>query len=312
MEQDAKILITGANGVLGHGLRHALQERGYRHLLCPNRQELNALDTQQVDDFFSYHRPHYVFHLASLVFGLLGNMENQLNAIATNTLINQQLFLACQRYPVRKIFFASTVAGYGYPYQSLPLTEPYFFSGAPHAGEYGYAMAKRHALGYLEILRREYDIDYCYGIFTNLFGPYDRFDIHCGHVIPSLIEKAAASVQRQDRCLHVWGRPETSRDFMFSEEAGAAALHAFLHGSGMVNIASGCESTLAQVVAAINLCYQPRLNIVWDADAPIGVAKRSVDISRLRALGYHPTSNLNDAIAQTIDWHRQNRDRIRK
>lgn len=52
MEQDAKILITGANGVLGHGLRHALQERGYRHLLCPNRQELNALDTQQVDDFF--------------------------------------------------------------------------------------------------------------------------------------------------------------------------------------------------------------------------------------------------------------------
>ncbi|MFT4464124.1 MAG: NAD-dependent epimerase/dehydratase family protein [Sodalis sp. (in: enterobacteria)] len=186
-----------------------------------------------MDDFFSYNRPHYVFHLASLVFGLLGNMENQLNAIATNTLINQQLFLACQRYPVRKIFFASTVAGYGYPYQSLPLTEPYFFSGAPHAGEYGYGMAKRHALGYLEILRREYDIDYCYGIFTNLFDPYDRFDIHCGHVIPSLIEKAAASVQRQDRCLHVWGRPETSRDFMFSEEAGAAALHAFLHGSGM-------------------------------------------------------------------------------
>ncbi|WP_406705883.1 hypothetical protein [Sodalis sp.] len=72
------------------------------------------------------------------------------------------------------------------------------------------------------------------------------------------------------------------------------------------------ESTLAQVVAAINLCHQTRLNIVWDADAPIGVAKRSVDISRLRALGYYPTSNLNDAIAQTIDWQRQNRDRIRK
>ncbi|WP_281418176.1 NAD-dependent epimerase/dehydratase family protein [Candidatus Sodalis endolongispinus] len=104
MELDANI-ITGANGVLGHGLRRALQAQGYRHLLCPTRQELNALDTQQVDGFFAHHRSHYVFHLASLVFGLQGNMENQLNAIATNTLINQHLLLACQRYPVRKIFF---------------------------------------------------------------------------------------------------------------------------------------------------------------------------------------------------------------
>lgn len=104
MELDANILITGANGVLGHGLWHALQAQGYCHFLCPTRQELNALNRQQVDDFFAHHRPHYVFHLASLVFGLQGNMENQLNAIATNTLINQHLLLTCQRYPVRKIF----------------------------------------------------------------------------------------------------------------------------------------------------------------------------------------------------------------
>ncbi|MBQ4796683.1 NAD-dependent epimerase/dehydratase family protein, partial [Pectobacterium versatile] len=66
MERKSKILITGAGGVLGYGLSDALAKNGYDNVLTPNRNEMNCLNQESVDDYFNQHQPDYVFHLASL------------------------------------------------------------------------------------------------------------------------------------------------------------------------------------------------------------------------------------------------------
>lgn len=312
MDKNDVILITGAGGVLGYGLLQALNERKYINILSPNSSELNALDEKSVDDYFRKNKPSYVFHLASLVYGLQGNLDNQLKSLCSNTLINQNIILACKNHNVKKIFFAGTVASYPYPYKSLPLKEDSFLEGEPHWGEYGYANAKRYALAYLKIMKEYEGIDYCYGVFTNLFGQNDKFDTKNGHVIPSLIEKAISSVNNNVFKLNVWGRPDTTRDFLFSYDAGVAAVMAMNNYSGVINIASGKESLMQDVTNAINAYFGQRLDIVWDPDAPVGVPKRSVDVTRLEKIGFETTLNLNNDIATVIEWYKNNLDGIRK
>ncbi|MGP2516660.1 NAD-dependent epimerase/dehydratase family protein [Yersinia sp. 2545 StPb PI] len=264
MDKNSIILITGSGGVLGYGLLQALNEKKYLNILSPNSSELNALDEKSVDDYFTKNKPSYVFHLASLVYGLQGNLDNQLKSLCSNTTINQNIIVACKNHRVKKIFFAGTVASYPYPYKSLPLKEDFFLDGEPHWGEYGYASAKRHALAYLKIMK-EYDgIDYCYGLFTNLFGQNDKFDTVNGHVIPSLIEKSISSINNCTNRLNVWGRPDTTRDFLFGYDAGIAAILAMEKYSGVINIASGKESSMQEVTDAINEYFDNKMDIVWD------------------------------------------------
>ncbi|WJY14586.1 NAD-dependent epimerase/dehydratase family protein [Pectobacteriaceae bacterium CE90] len=312
MQKESKILITGSGGVLGYGIINALKLSGYNNLLVPNKTELNVFDKECVDDYFSFHKPDYVFHLASLVFGLKGNLDNQLKSISNNTIINQNVILACHHFSVKKIFFAGTVASYPYPYLHLPLIEDDLMLGEPHNGEYGYAMSKRHALAYLKILKENHGIDYCYALFTNLFGQNDKFDTVNGHVIPSLIHKAYNSLHYGDSVLNVWGRPETTRDFLHSSEAGFATLHAMQNISGIVNIASGVETTMGNVVDAILDYFNGKLTINWEKDSPVGIPNRSVSIDRLSKSGFLPRFDLNKQISETISWYENNLIRIRK
>ncbi|MGL6364964.1 NAD-dependent epimerase/dehydratase family protein [Aeromonas veronii] len=101
---DDVILITGANGGLGNALVVALKRKGFVNLLTPSRYELDLLNKIDVDIFFSKNKPTVVLHLASVVFGLLGNLENQMRSLTENTLINSNLFSAIDSHPVKYVF----------------------------------------------------------------------------------------------------------------------------------------------------------------------------------------------------------------
>lgn len=303
---NSKILITGASGLLGHGLLDAITElkRSDIELICPSHEQMDCLDGASVDSFIKKVRPDYVFHLAALVFGLKGNLNNQLFSLSKNSLMNDNLFTALAQTPVKKIFYAGTVAAYSFPYVSLPLQEKDLLATEPHWGEYGYAMAKRQALSYLKILEKIYSIPYVYGMFTNLYGPHDRFNKENGHVIPSLILKAIEA-DKERKHLRVWGRPDTTRDFLYSKDAGVAALHAMSNLTGIVNIASGVEISMQEVVDTISAHFSNIKGVVWQSDQPVGIPRRSVDVSILNKSGFNPCYSLQDGITETINWIHQ-------
>lgn len=306
------ILVTGAGGVLGQAILERLAKDGFKNVLSPSSLELNLLDDGKLDVFFEEKKPKFVFHLASLVFGLKGNLNNQINSISKNTMINNNLLMACYRHKVKKIFFAGTVAAYPYPFVELPLREDFYLNGEPHWGEYGYAASKRHGLSYLNIMKNNHDVDYCYGIFTNLFGPHDKFDIENGHVIPSLIEKSFISISSGKNLLEVWGNKNTTRDFMLSTDAARAAVLAMEKYSGLINISSGVETSIESICNAINQWHGNKLMLAWDKNAPIGVPKRSVDNSRLQELGFKCDYDIKSGIKLVMDWYSNNTNVIRR
>ncbi len=311
MNLNDRIVVIGAGGVLGTALKKVLERNGYCNIFTPSRFEMDCLNCASVDAWFKVNKPDYVFHLASLVFGLQGNLNNQLMSLHNNTLIAMNVFSSCQKYLIKKIFYAGTVAAYPYPFAELPLKEDVFMRGEPHPGEYGYAFAKRHALVYLQFLKESYGIDYCYGIFTNLYGENDKFDIQNGHVIPSLIMKGFSAIKDGTKVLDVWGSPSTVRDYLYSEDAATAAVHCMKSYSGHINIASGVASNMGDVADAIVDAYGCGLRINWNSSAPVGIKCRTVDVNLLSSLGFQSSKNLTDGISSTVNWFMENYESAR-
>ncbi len=310
LNRDGVVLVTGGWGMLGKALRQELATQGFTRVYTPRRSELELLDTKATSTYFSQLRPNYVFHLASVVFGLLGNQRNQIKAISENTILNHNVLLAAAEAGVSKLFFAGTVASYPFPFPRLPLTEDMLWQGSPHSGEFGYAHAKRHALAYLEVFSKEAGMEFLYGLLTNLYGPEDRFDDQNGHVIPSLIKKTdAAKANGSD--FSVWGDGAATRDFMYTQDAARAIMIAFEAGCGIANICSGQSVSIREAVAALVAAARFEGNIVWQLDKPVGVPARTVSDAVLQNLGFKPRVGIEDGMRLTWEWFQQHRESIR-
>ncbi|WP_175882158.1 NAD-dependent epimerase/dehydratase family protein [Burkholderia sp. BCC0044] len=299
-----KYFVTGGYGLVGSAVCRQLETAG-ASFVAPRRAELNLLDRDAVERFIADERPTHLIHLASQVFGLQGNLRNQLSSLSLNTRINENLLAGLAGSSVKKVFFAGTVASYPFPYISLPLREEDMFKGLPHFGEYGYANSKIHAFHYLELLKKYNDIDYVYGVFTNMYGPNDRFDVENGHVVPSLIRKAEQAVANGTP-LEVWGRPDTTRDFMYVDDAARAAIHLLDRASGVVNIASGIESSMGDLADAVCTAAGISAPIKWLSDKPVGIPRRSVDVTRLADTGFTANTSLKDGVGRTYSWFKEN------
>ncbi|TPN83191.1 NAD-dependent epimerase/dehydratase family protein [Mesorhizobium sp. CU2] len=309
---DSRCLVTGASGVLGRAIVRQLERLGVRDVLRPSRQELDLLDENETRRYFSTYRPDTVIHLAATVFGLAGNMKNQLRAVTENSAINHHIFSAIAKYPVNNFFFAGTVASYPYPYLEMPLREDNFFTGLPHSGEFGYAMAKRHAYSYLEILCKEIGMRYTYGIFTNLYGDHDRFDVTNGHVIPSLVVKAHRAALTKTP-LEVWGDGTAERDFLHAEDAARGVMLCLTNAGlqNFVNISSGIGVTIRQVTECI-ASEAGVSDVRFNVDRPVGIRSRVVDNSKLRSAGFAPEISLQCGLARTYKWYEDNQAGIRQ
>lgn len=305
MKLNSKILITGGTGMVGRNLKEQLENMGFEMLLCPSKEELNLIDAKETEDYIKKNNPDFVFHLAGLVYGLGGNLKHQLDSLYNNSLINLNLLNALRFVDVKKVFFAGTVASYPYPYKSLPLTEDQLFFGKPHFGEYGYAAAKNLGYQFLELLNKENRVDYCIGLFTNMFGEYDRFDEKNGHVIPSLISKLYFA-KKNNESFKVWGNNKTSRDFLYVKDAVKAVIFLMDNFTGTINISSGQETSLEEIVNNLISAAEFKVEIEWDKNAPVGIEKRSVDNTKLKELGFNNFTDLNKALDISYKWYESN------
>jgi GDP-L-fucose synthase len=303
---DTSILITGAGGGLGKAVVATLQKKGFSNLLTPSRQELDLLDPEAVLNYLAEKKPQAVLHLASIVFGLLGNLENQMRSLVENTQINSNMFAAINAHPVKYVFFASTVAAYPYPYVQVPLRESDFFYGLPHGGEFGYAMSKRHAYAYLRVLAETKGIKFTYGIFTNLYGEHDRFNENNGHVIPSLIMKAYRASQLGETFC-IWGDGLAQRDFLhFMDAAEAVSLCMLTETSTqLVNISSG-KAVSIRLLTELIAQEAGLTDIKFLADKPVGIPSRVVDNHLITDIGFSQSIDLEQGIHNLYNWYSEN------
>lgn len=297
-----KLLITGSNGLLGSAVKS--QSEGLFEVFAPTRQELDLEDSVAVQNYVSKLSPDYCIHAAAHVYGLGGHKLHPNKALFLNSKIDLNLISALSDSRIEHFVYIGTVASYGYPYLSQPLSESDFLSGTPHASEYGYAMAKRFGFDLSNSLKLN-GTTVTYAIMTNLFGPKDNFNEKTGHVIPSLIARGL-SAKKNDITLQVWGDVDDTRDFLFSEIAATRVIQALTYRhDGLLNIGSGKERKVFDVAKLIEERFELK-GLERKQGGLNAIHNRTLDISLLEKKFGKIEDDFESNLSKTITWYEKN------
>jgi len=148
------------------------------------------------------------------------------------------------------------------------------------------------------------------GIPGNIYGEFDNFDLEKAHVIPALVRKFVEAADDNKSEVVVWGAGKATRDFVYAGDVAKGLMLAVekYHDSQMVNLSSGTDTSIREVVEILQEVSGFKGKVVWDTTRLEGQARRRFDISKAENdLGYKPTTSLEDGLRVTVDWYRANR-----
>jgi GDP-L-fucose synthase len=302
MDKLSKILVTGANGLVGSALVCHLKELGYDNVHSLTRDNCDLLNQRDTESFFLKLKPEYVFHAAARVYGIMGNMKNKALSFYDNITINTHVVHAAHLAGVKKITAMGTGAVYPYPSPDLPLKEDMIFLGRPHGAEDSYAQAKRAMLAMLEAYQESYGLEWAYIVSCNLFGPRDKFDTAFGHVVPSLIKKFY-DAKETNTTVSIWGDGSAQRDFMYIKDTARVALLIMQSLTGAVNIGSGTVYRIKDIVETLAKITGLSDRIVWDLEKPNGQDYRAYDLSRIQSQDFKCDYTIEQGLKDTWDWY---------
>ena len=306
-----RVLITGAGGVLGRAVMRALEAAGPAAIAAPARRDCDFTNWDETRAYVAGFQPSLVLHLAARVAGVQGNMSFSGEAYRDNASINLNVIEASRLAGVRKIVAAGTVA----IYPTKPghaLSEADIWAGPPHGSESAYAHAKLGMLAQLQAYQQQWGLDYAFLVFTNLFGPDDRFDEAYGHVVPSLVSRFHRLAREDAAEAVVWGDGTPTRDFLFSADAAEATLRCAAELEGPVNVASGQSLPIRDMVEALRDVSGFRGKLMWDSSKPNGQMMRAYDVGKLFAIGWRPRHSLTEGLRATYSWYAANVAGVRR
>ncbi|MCA9290451.1 MAG: GDP-L-fucose synthase [Phycisphaerales bacterium] len=304
--RDLRLVVTGGAGFLGRAVCARLDARGCSTVIVPRRADYDLTTEADVARLYAHARPDVVLHLAAEVGGIGANRANPGRYFYANMAMALHLIEHARRVALRKFVQVGTICAY--PNDTpVPFREADLWRGYPEPTNAPYGIAKKAALVMLDAYHRQYGLAGAYVLPVNLYGPHDNFDLHTSHVIPALIRKCIeAQARREDRIV-VWGTGAASREFLYVDDAAEAVVRAAerLDDPEPVNLGTGAEITIRDLVTLIARLTGFDGEIVWDTTKPDGQPRRCLDTTRAAArLDWRAAVDFEDGLRRTIEWYR--------
>lgn len=306
------ILITGADGLLGNAIRRVGESYPNNEYVFCNRSTADLTKEEEVIAMYHSVRPDFVIHAAAKVGGIQLNRSFPADMFYENILMNSFMIHHAQRFNVTKMLCVSTACSFpdGVPVLQEDLQQ----TGQPFEDNFAYGYAKRMADIQIKAYRKQYGVDYCLVIPTNIYGPHDNFNLADGHVIPALIHKCYLA-KRDSTPFEVWGDGSSLREFIYVDDLAHLMLQ-FLSrqtlGFDKIIMSNNEEVSIKNVSHII--CEEMGFNggLQFDESKPGGQFRRPSDISRLRSVipnfGF---TDKREGIKKTIEWFKNNYPKVR-
>jgi len=305
--KEKKILVTGGNGFLGSFVVKKLESLGCKSIFIPRSKDYDLVKMEAVKRLYADAKPDIVIHLAGKVGGIGANMENPGKFFYDNLMMGVQMMEVGRQLNVEKFICVGTACSYP-KFTPTPFKEEDIWSGYPEETNAPYALAKKMLLVQSQAYRAQYGFNSIYLIPANLYGPKDNFDLQTSHVIPALIRKCVEAARKKKESVVLWGTGKPTREFLYVEDAARGIILATqrYNKPEAVNLGSGFEISIKDLVGLIVKLTGFKGKITWDVSRPDGQPRRCLDTSRAaKEFGFKAETKFEEGLNKTIKWYRE-------
>ncbi|MDG2409065.1 MAG: GDP-L-fucose synthase [Pirellulales bacterium] len=310
--QDKTVVVTGGAGFLGREVCRLIESHNPRSVFIPRSKAYDLRQREAIEQLMADSRPDIVVHLAAIVGGIEANRLNPGKFFYENAIMGVELIEQARRFEVEKFVSIGSICAYP-KFTPVPFREDDIWNGYPEETNAPYGLAKKMLLVQSQAYRQQYNMNAITLFPVNLYGPGDNFDLHSSHVIPALIRKVHEAIQSGQKKIEVWGTGSASREFLYVSDAADGIVKATLHyeDAEPVNLGSGTEIQIRELAQTICELSGFDGEIEWNTEKPDGQPRRCLDTTRAsEAFGFEAETKLRDGILKTVNWYRQQGNKV--
>ena len=302
-----KIYVAGHRGLVGSAIVRSLKRSGYDNIIGRTHAELDLTDQAAVRAFFEEERPDVVVLAAAKVGGINANSTEPAEFAYQNMQIQCNVIKCCHDYKVKKLLFLGSSCIY--PRMApQPIPEDALLTGPLEITNEAYAIAKISGLKMCQYYKMQYGDDFISCMPTNLYGPYDNYDLSGSHVMPAMIRKFHEAKMNNAPSVELWGTGSPLREFLYSDDMADACVFLLENYQGIphVNIGTGKELTIRELAELVRKTVGYEGEIIWNSDMPDGTHRKLCDVTRLHELGWTHKVELEEGVKLAYEWFKDN------
>lgn len=299
--------MAGHNGMVGAAIKRKLKADGFSNIICRSSKELDLRNQQAVNDFFATEKPQYVFLAAAKVGGILANNTYRAEFLYDNLMIETNIIHAAYKNRVTKLLFLGSSCIYP-KLAPQPLTEDALLTGLLEPTNEPYAIAKIAGIKLCDAYRSQYGCNFISAMPTNLYGPFDNFNLETSHVIPALIRKFHEAKMTNAASVEIWGSGTPLREFLYVDDLAEACVFLMHHFNdpGFVNVGSGNDLSIKDLALLIKKITGFNGTLHFDTSKPDGTPRKLMNVTKLLQLGWKHTTTLEEGLQKAYDWFVKN------
>ena len=297
------ILVAGKTGLVGSAILRGLNKAG-KNAVGINSKDVDLLDRKKTFEYIQDLKPNLIIDAAARVGGIGANSNFPVNFLSENLQIQCNLMDAAHEAKVEKFVFLGSSCIYP-KFAPQPLNEKSLLTGELEESNSAYAIAKIAGIELIKSYRKQFGHNWISLMPTNLYGPYDNFDLENSHVLPALIRKFMDAKNLKSDVVTLWGSGSPLRDFMHVDDLSEAVIFCSekYNENEHINIGSGQEISINNLAALISKIVGFTGRIEWDKSRLDGTPRKVLDVSKLEAYGWTPKISLENGIRDTVNWY---------
>lgn len=313
-----KVLILGGTGFIGRNLWERFSKKSNYEVYVSYRDEKPAggKGVQWVEVDLTLPREvtkavrgmDVVIQAAATTSGARDVIEQPYLHVTDNAVMNAVLFRTCFEEKVKHVVFFSCTNVY-MP-QETPVKEE-DFTGEVYDKYFGGAWTKIYNEKMCEFYSRIGEAKYSVIRHSNIYGPYDKFDLNKSHVFGATVAKVMMAGQN-DR-INVWGDGTEERDLLYVDDLVSFVekiLEKQQDKFEIVNVGRGINVSIRELNEKIIAASGKNLQMEFDTSKPVIGFKLKIDCSRARKkYGWEPQVTLDQGIEKTLTWYRAQKDK---
>lgn len=300
-----KILLTGANGLVGSAIKRRLETVPTAETIAITRTDLDLLDEHATSAYLKRLKPDVVIAAAAVVGGIKANLREPVRFLLDNLAIQNNLMMASARANVSRFMFLASSCIYP-RLAPQPMSESALMTGPLEPTNESYALAKLAGIQLARSLQQEGLLRFTVLIPPNVYGLNDHFDLERSHVLSSLIRRFSDAVLDGKNTISVWGSGKARREFINSDDLADAVVF-LLHNTDapfLINVGVGKDISIRDVAYLIAEITEFSGEITFDRNQPEGMPQKLLDSRVIQSLGWLPRVTLADGLMQLAASYR--------